>query len=69
MNAHPSSINSALHIAHVSARNALLAALLCLASPSPGAQELPPLPKGVAELKFSEFFVNPVGPRGLELTD
>jgi len=29
---------------------------------------LPPLPAGVAELKFNEFFVQPVGKRGLELT-
>jgi hypothetical protein len=32
-------------------------------------QKLPPLPAGVTELKFSDFFVMPVGPRGLELTD
>lgn len=31
--------------------------------------ELPPLPEGVEELKFSTFFKLPVGPRGLELTD
>ena len=31
--------------------------------------KLPPLPEGVSELKFSEFFVRPVGKRGLELTD
>ena len=31
--------------------------------------ELPPLPKGVSELKFSDFFVSPVGKRGLEVTD
>ena len=30
---------------------------------------IPPVPKGVTELKFNEFFVTPVGPRGLELTD
>lgn len=30
---------------------------------------LPPLPAGVSELKFNEFFVNPVGPRGLELSE
>ena len=30
---------------------------------------LPPPPRGVTELKFSEFFVTPVGPRGLDLTD
>jgi hypothetical protein len=33
------------------------------------AEQLPPLPKGVTELKFSEFFVSPIGPRGLELTE
>lgn len=31
--------------------------------------ELPPLPEGVEELKFAEFFKTPVGPKGLELTD
>ena len=31
--------------------------------------ELPPLPAGVAEHKFSEFFVKPIGSRGLELTE
>jgi hypothetical protein len=30
--------------------------------------ELPPLPAGVTQLDFSDFFRNPVGPRGLELT-
>jgi hypothetical protein len=34
------------------------------ASPAP----LPALPSGVGELKFSDFFVRPVGNRGLELT-
>ena len=29
---------------------------------------LPPLPEGVEELGFQEFFQNPVGPRGLEPT-
>lgn len=29
---------------------------------------LPPLPPGVTELKFSEFFRQPIGPRGLEYT-
>ena len=29
---------------------------------------LPPLPSGVSELKFSEFFRQPIGPRGLEYT-
>jgi hypothetical protein len=36
---------------------------------NPMTNELPPLPVGVTELKFSEFFVTPVGPRGLALTD
>jgi hypothetical protein len=30
---------------------------------------LPPLPAGVTELKFDEFFVSPVGERGLVLTE
>lgn len=30
---------------------------------------LPPLPGGVEELKFADFFKTPVGPKGLELTD
>lgn len=30
---------------------------------------LPPLPSGVSELKFNEFFRQPIGPRGLEYTD
>ena len=30
---------------------------------------LPPLPPGVTELKFGEFFRQPTGPRGLELTE
>jgi hypothetical protein len=33
------------------------------------ATDLPPLPPGVTELKFSEFFRQPVGPRGAEFTD
>jgi hypothetical protein len=32
-------------------------------------QELPPLPAGVTELKFSEFFVTPIGDRGLTVTE
>jgi hypothetical protein len=31
--------------------------------------KLPSLPAGVTELKFTEFFVTPIGPRGLELTE
>jgi hypothetical protein len=30
---------------------------------------LPPLPEGIEELKFAEFFRTPVGPRGLDCTD
>lgn len=37
------------------------------AHPTP--PKLPPLPPGVHELKFSDFFKSPVGPLGLELTD
>ena len=32
-------------------------------------QEIPPLPAGVTELKFSEFFVSPIGDRGLVFTE
>lgn len=31
--------------------------------------QLPPLPEGVTELKFDEFYKMPVGPRGLEPTE
>ncbi|HZE95908.1 MAG TPA: hypothetical protein VE981_02665 [Planctomycetota bacterium] len=31
--------------------------------------KLPPLPDGVTELKFAEFYRMPVGPRGLEYTE
>ena len=38
--------------------------------PSPPAPlPLPPLPAGVEELRFEDFFKVPVGPRGLEVTD
>jgi hypothetical protein len=40
-----------------------------IAPGKPPATKLPPLPEGVTELKFSDFFVKPVGARGLELTD
>lgn len=33
------------------------------------AEPLPPLPTGVAELKFSDFFQHPAGPFGLDYTD
>jgi hypothetical protein len=40
------------------------------ASPSPSSTNaLPPLPPDVSELKFSEFFRQPIGPRGLEYTE
>jgi hypothetical protein len=35
----------------------------------PAVTNLPPLPQGVAEIKFGDFFVRPVGTHGLELTD
>ena len=38
------------------------------ASVNAGKFELPPLPAGVEELKFGDFFVSPVGQRGLEVT-
>ena len=40
-------------------------------TPTPPADvtKLPPLPDGVTELRFNEFFVTPVGPFGLELTE
>lgn len=47
---------------------ALTCALSVQAAPSTTKQTLPPLPNGVTELKFGEFFVNPVGPKGLTPT-
>jgi hypothetical protein len=69
MNANLSSIKIPVCNTRGSVFCALIGALLCLATACPAAQELPPLPKGVSELKFSEFFVNPIGPGGLELTE
>jgi len=40
-----------------------------VAQGSPAAIKLPRLRAGVSELKFSDFFVRPVGERGLEVTD
>lgn len=40
-----------------------------LSSQSAMTAALPPLPEGVQELKFSEFYKLPVGPRGLEPSD
>jgi hypothetical protein len=40
------------------------------APPAPSSTNaLPPLPPDVSELKFSEFFRQPIGPRGLEYTE
>ena len=57
------------NLLHVRGLTAFICGLLCATAPGRAAPELPALAKGVAELKFSEFFVTPVGPRGLELTD
>ncbi len=35
----------------------------------PTTEKLLPIPAGVTELKFSEFFVTPIGPRGLVVTE
>jgi hypothetical protein len=32
-------------------------------------KRLPPLPEGVTELKFADFYTMPLGPRGLECTE
>ena len=61
--------SSSTWVRHVSLGLCLVGTLLSTTIVGVAAEQLPPLPKGVAELKFSEFFVNPVGPRGLELTD
>ena len=45
-----------------------LAIVVCALSIQAAEMQLPPLSADVTELKFNEFFVNPVGPRGLELT-
>lgn len=45
-----------------------LVAILCTLSLR-AAPNLPPLPRGVTELKFSEFFITPVGERGLTFAD
>ena len=54
---------------HRVAQTPAASAVVTNASASQAKFELPPLPKGVSELKFSEFFVRPVGKRGLEVTD
>jgi len=50
-------------------KNILCIAMLCVLSVHAAPPTLPPLPSGVTELKFSEFFVMPVGPEGLTFTD
>jgi len=50
-------------------KNIFCGALLCALPIHAVPQSLPPLPRDVTELKFSEFFVTPVGPRGLTMTD
>ena len=50
-------------------QNISLLAIVCSLSIQAAPPTLPPLPTGVTELKFNEFFVNPIGPRGLELTE
>jgi len=57
-------------------RHTSSASLSAATAGNPGAEtastkpvELPPLPAGVEELKFNEFFQQPVGPRGLEYTE
>ena len=54
---------------HTPAPSTLSKALLPGRSADTKRENLPRLPKGVAELKFSEFFLRPVGTRGLELTE
>ena len=39
------------------------------AEAKPIPQEIPPLPADVTELKFTEFFVSPIGNRGLSFTN
>ena len=39
------------------------------AEAKPIPQEIPPLPADVTELKFTEFFVSPIGNRGLSFTE
>jgi hypothetical protein len=56
------------HTAHASLAESPAGNLITDAAPTKPV-ELPPLPAGVEELKFSEFFQQPVGPRGLEYTE
>lgn len=43
--------------------------LFFLPSSTNSVLQLPPLSSGVTELKFNEFFRQPIGPRGVEFTD
>ena len=49
--------------------NISLIAIVCALSVQAAPRTLPPLPRGVTELKFGQFFVTPVGPQGLTFTD
>jgi hypothetical protein len=49
--------------------NISLLGILCALSVQAEPPTLPPLPRGVTELKFAEFFAKPVGPLGLTFTD
>jgi len=47
----------------------MLAAQAAANGPAAPAPKLPPLPEGVEELDFRDFYKMPVGPRGLEPTE
>ena len=49
--------------------NLFLVAMVCVLAVEAAPPTLPPLPRGVTQLTFGEFFVKPVGPKGLTLTD
>jgi hypothetical protein len=51
------------------ASTAVAAASPTRPEPYPASVELPPPPSSVTDLKFSEFFKQPVGPRGMEYTE
>lgn len=50
-------------------KNIFCVAMLCVLSVHAAPPTLPPLPRGVTDLKFGQFFVMPVGPQGLTFTD
>lgn len=59
---------AALAATHAPAADRLGANADALASEIASAGRLPAAPAGVVDLKFSDLYVSPVGPRGLELT-